>query len=87
MIDIKSMIENESVEDVVMVLAPTLDYSRIDNWYVRNKFEIIGNGLIIKVFTKLIKEGKLCENEVGDVSKGPNWQPPQFVLEKKYGIE
>jgi hypothetical protein len=87
MIDIKSMVENESVEDVIMVLAPKLDYSRIDSWYVQNRFEVIQNGLLIRNFEKLLNEGKLYKDEKGEVFQGPNWQPPQFVKDKKYGIK
>ena len=87
MIDIRSMIENESVEDVVLFLALRLDYTRIDNWFVRYKFEVIAEGLLIRTFYKLIAEGKLAENEKGEVFKGPNWEAPRFVIEEKYGIK
>ena len=84
--DFKSMIENESVEDVVLFLALRLDYPRIDNWFVRYKFEVIAEGLLIRTFYKLIAEGKLCKDEKGGVYKGPNWEAPQFIVDKKYGF-
>ena len=87
MIDIRGMVENESVEDVLLFLALRLDYIHIDNWYVRYKFEVIAEGLLIRTFNKLKAEEKLWKGEKGGVFKGPNWEAPQFVVEKKYGIK
>ena len=86
MIDIKSMVENESVEDVVLFLAPRLDYSRIDSWFVRYKFDVIANGLLIRTFKKLLNGEKFYKDETGKIFKGRNWEAPQFVVDKKYGI-
>ncbi|MGO4745160.1 immunity protein [Serratia quinivorans] len=87
MIDFKKIIENESVEDVLLFFAPRTAYPAIDRMYVRYKFEVIENGLLYPAYEKLLKEGKFSEDEKGHTHKGPNWLPPKFVAEKKYGIE
>lgn len=81
------MVLNESVEDVMLFLAPKFSYPRIDRIYVMHNFDVIANGLLLRTIEKLIREGKLSEDEKGHISRGPNWQAPQFVKDKKYGIE
>lgn len=61
--DFKSMIENESVEDVVLRMALTSSYQGLDRLYVRYKFEVVAEGLLIRTFSKLVAEGKLAEND------------------------
>ncbi len=87
MINFKQLIENENVDDVLLFLAPRTAYPSIDRLYVRYKFGIIEKGLLYPTYVKLLKEGKFSEDEKGHTLKGPNWQAPKFVTEKKYGIE
>nr|WP_024966736.1 hypothetical protein [Pantoea sp. IMH] len=87
MIDFKKMIENESVEDVLLFFAPKRSYPDIDRIYVRYSFEVAAKRELLISFQRLIKEGKLAKNEKGHAIKGPYWQEPVFVTEKRYGIE
>lgn len=88
MIDFRRMLKNESIEDVILYLAPKNHYSSIDRLYVKYKFNIVGDGHLIHIFGRLLKEGELVENTNSPFSgKGPNWKEPKFVTEKKYGIE
>jgi len=87
MINFKEMIENESVEDVLLYFAPIRSYPGIDRMYVRYDFEVAAKRELLFCFQKLVKEGKLAKNEKGRTYKGPNWKEPKFVTEKKYGIK
>ncbi len=87
MIDFKTMIENESVEDILLHFAPIRSYPDIDNMYVRYDFEVAAKCVLLFTYQKLVKEGKLAKDERGRTLKGPNWQAPKFVTDKKYGIE
>ncbi|MEQ4923732.1 immunity protein [Proteus hauseri] len=87
MIDLKSIYQNESVEDVLLYFSPKTTYPSIDRCYVRYKFEVVEKAILIKTMGKLLQEGKLAKDKKGLTIKGPNWQEPQFVTQKKYGIE
>ncbi|WP_428945943.1 immunity protein [Pantoea sp. FN060301] len=87
MIDLKSIIENESVEDILLFLAPRLPWHRIDYWFLHYKSDVIASGELMRITTKMVDEGKLKEDETGHISEGPHWAPPQFVVNKKYGIK
>lgn len=87
MLDLKSIYQNESVEDVVLHFAPQTPYHCIDRMYVNYKFEVIGKGLLLRTYMRLVREGMLIENEKPLPEKGPNWKEPAFVTEKKYGIK
>ena len=87
MIDYKNLFENESVEDIAIYLIPGFSYQHVDRWFVRYNFDVIANGLLLRTTEKLLREGKLSEDEKGHINRGPNWQAPQFVKDKKYGIE
>lgn len=87
MIDFKEMVKNESVEDILLFLAPSRSLPDIDNMFVRYKFDAVGNGELMRTYARLSKEGKLAHNDKGHAIKGPNWKEPAFVTEKKYGIE
>lgn len=84
---IESVVTNESVEDVLLYFAPRTPYPSIDRMYVNYKFDVVANRDLLFTYQRLIKEGKLVEDEKGHTLKGPNWKAPAFVTEKKYGIE
>ncbi len=87
MIDFRQLIENESVEDVLLFFAPRTAYPAIDRLYVQYDFEVASRRVLLFTYQKLVKEGKLAKDERGHTLKGPNWQAPKFVTDKKYGIE
>lgn len=90
MTDFKSMIEKESVRDVVSFFAglkSEIGYPQIDNFFVRYRFDVVSNGTLLKVFQELCKAGIVEWGDKMLVRKGPNWKAPKFVTEKKYGIE
>ncbi|MDK2353118.1 immunity protein [Pseudomonas paraeruginosa] len=86
MLDLEGIYKNESVEDVLLYFAPRTPYPSIDRMYVNYKFEVVANGRLLKTYQRLVREGKLLENEKPLPEKGPNWKEPKFVTEKKYGI-
>jgi hypothetical protein len=86
MIDFKKMIENESIEDVLLHFAPIRSYPDIDRMYVRYNFNAVAKRDLLFCFQKLVEQGKLAKNDRGHAMKGPNWKEPKFVTEKKYGI-
>jgi hypothetical protein len=80
----KLIIENESVEDVLMVFALTASYPSLDRMYTDYKFEAIANQDVWFTLQRLINEGKLSEGHNGKIIKGPNWTAPDFVKSGKY---
>ncbi|WP_199637954.1 immunity protein [Serratia sp. PAMC26656] len=83
---LKEIVKNESVEDVLTFLGPTSDYRKLDRLFTYNKIEVITSGELSARYDDLLKRGVL-QDQNGKVVKGPNWKAPQFVTEKKYGIE
>ncbi|WP_174869697.1 hypothetical protein [Pectobacterium polaris] len=89
MIDLKAIIEKESVSDVVSFFAGStkeISYPRLDNFFVRYRFDVISDGELLKVFDDLLKAGVVEWGEKMLVKKGPNWKEPKFVTDKKYGF-
>jgi len=87
MLDIESIIRNESVEDVLLYFALRTSYPSIDRMYVKYKFEVISSRELMLTHQRLIEEGKLLKTGKPLPEKGPNWKEPEFVKQKKYGIE
>ncbi|WBL71042.1 hypothetical protein [Serratia liquefaciens] len=90
MTDFKSMIEKENVNDVISFFAGLtngIGYPQMDNFFVRYRFDVVGNGELLKVFEELREAGIVEWGDKMLVKKGPNWKAPKFVTEKKYGIE
>ncbi|MFS7162741.1 hypothetical protein AB6825_18425 [Serratia proteamaculans] len=96
MIDYDLMVQNESMEDVILFLVSRGDngvaYPSMDRFFGRHKADEKYDSYNIK----LIEETKKLEG-IGQIfsartygsgyKKGPNWKAPVFVTEKKYGIE
>lgn len=56
MIDFKSMIEKESVFDVISFFSSSkkeIGYPQIDNFFVRYRFDVISNGEFMRTFTRM----------------------------------
>jgi len=87
MSNMEAIIKNESIEDVLLVLAPNTSYPGIDRLYVRFNFDVIENRELFFTYQRLVAEGKLAEDEKGHTIKGPNWKEPAFITEKKYSFE
>lgn len=90
MIDFKTMIEKESVSDVVSFFAGStkgIGYPQLDNFFVRYRFDVVGNGELLKTYERLRKAGIVEWGDKMLIKKGPNWKQPDFVKQKKYGIE
>ncbi|AAS63330.1 immunity protein [Yersinia pestis] len=83
----EKIIQNETVEDVLLAFTPNTAYQGIERMYVRYRFNIVSNRELLFTYQRLIKEAKLAEDEKGHTLKGPNWKEPKFVTDKKYGIE
>lgn len=80
----KLIIENESIEDVLMVFSLTASYPSLDRMYTDYKFEAIANQRVWITLQRLIQEGKLSKDNKGKTIKGPNWVAPEFVRIGKY---
>lgn len=85
MADMKEIIKNETLDDVLTVFALTSDYRQLDRLYTYTNFDVVSSGELSDKYNKLFHNGVL-ENKHGTVVKGPNWKEPQFVTEKKYGF-
>ncbi len=82
----KEIVKNESVEDVLTFLGPTSDYWQLDRLFTYYRFDVITSGELSAKYDELFEKGVL-QDQNGSVVKGPNWQAPKFVTDKKYGIE
>lgn len=87
MSNIKDIVINESVVDVLTALAPNLSQPRIDRLYTSYKFEALETGELWSTYERLLREGVLASGEKGHTIKGPNWKEPAFITEKKYSFE
>ena len=90
MVDFKTMIENESIFDVISFFSRSkkgIGYPKLDNFFVRYRFEVISSGEFMRTFAEMEKNGVVQWGEKMIVLKGPNWKEPKFVTQKKYGIE
>ncbi|MFI8416052.1 hypothetical protein ACQKDS_06245 [Serratia sp. NPDC078593] len=96
MVDYNAMVKNESMADVILYLVGReengIGYPSIDRFFGRynadKKYEAYNIKLIAE--TKLLEEsGKIYSSRTygAGCKKGPNWEEPKFVAEKKYGIE
>ena len=84
---IEDLVKNESVADVLTVLALNLDQPRIDKIYTSYRFETLETGELWNTYDKLFRDGILASEDKGCVIKGPNWKEPAFITEKKYSFE
>ncbi|MBA0188625.1 hypothetical protein [Pectobacterium odoriferum] len=60
MIDLKAIIEKESVSDIVSFFAGStkgIGYPQLDNFFVRYRFDVISDGDLLKVFDDLLNAG------------------------------
>ncbi|WP_081004077.1 hypothetical protein, partial [Pseudomonas amygdali] len=71
MTNIKDIIINETVADVLAVLALNSSLPRIDRLYTAYKFEAIQSGELWGTYTRLFREGILALDENGRTAKGP----------------
>lgn len=84
---IESVITNESVEDVLLYFAPRTSYPSIDRMYVNYKFDVVANGELLRTHQRLFNEGKLKKTGKALPEKGPNWQEPKFVTDRRYATK
>lgn len=87
MLDLEGIFKNESVEDVLLHFAPRTPYPSIDRMYVNYKFDIVADGILLNTYQRLISEGKLLEKGCDLPERGPKWNEPKFVTERKYGVK
>jgi len=87
MSNIKEIILNESIADVLTALAPNSSQPRIDRLYSSYKFEALETGELWSTYEQLFTLGILASDEKGHTIKGPNWKEPAFITEKKYTVE
>ena len=55
--------------------------------YVKYRFDVVANRELLFTYQRLIKEGKLAEDDKGHALKGPIWKEPKFLTDKKYDAE
>ncbi|MFU2327153.1 immunity protein [Pseudomonas sp. NFX98] len=81
---IEQIVKNEPIADIVTAFGVGLGYPSLDRMFSRYRFEVIANGELLRVYAQLFQEGVLANGEGPVPVKGPNWKPPQFVIEKRY---
>ncbi|AUO48665.1 hypothetical protein VP02_12430 [Pseudomonas ogarae] len=81
---IEQIIKNEPLEEIVTVFALLKAPPHLDMMIRRHNRELIQHGELERTYKKLFEAGVLTSGEKGLCVKGPNWEPPQFALEKKY---
>jgi len=80
----KIMLREESIDDLLTLLAPQMPLHRLDPLMIRSRVESITNTELIESFERLYRAGILMAADAGGVVKGPNWQEPEFIKNKKY---
>lgn len=90
MINFKEMVRLEEMRDVIIYLVGRgekgISHPSLDQFFHLNNAE----GKYESYNIRLIREAEDLMNKkiiISGYKKGPFWQTPQFVLEKKYGIE
>lgn len=91
MLNLEQIIKNESVEDIILFFASRpngIGYIRLDSLFVRFRHEVIEEGELLKTTQRMRRE-KIIETRGQSMLyfPGPHWREPQFMAEKKYGIE
>ena len=87
MSNMEKIIKNETVEDVLLAFTPNTAYQGTDRMYVKYRFDVVANRELLFTYQRLIKEGKLAEDDKGHTLKGPIWKEPKFLTDKKYDAE
>lgn len=92
MVDLKSLVENESIADVACSLAGiggdhVLSYIYLDHLYTRYKQTVHQTPEFRKAIRQLIEQQKLVMSAQMGLSRGINWEMPQCRKDKKYGFE
>lgn len=90
MIDLYLLFKNEKVEDIITFFAgfsKSIGYPSMDRLFVRYRFSAIETGEFMNTFHELSEKGVVSLNDKMGLVKGPNWEQPGFVTQRKYGIE
>ncbi|MCL6746884.1 hypothetical protein [Kosakonia sp. R1.Fl] len=90
MIDLKDLFAKENVKDIIIFfagLSKSIGYPHLDRYFVQYRFSAIETGEFMNTFHALSDQGIVSMGDKMSVIKGPNWKEPEFVTEKKYGIE
>nr|WP_024966735.1 hypothetical protein [Pantoea sp. IMH] len=94
MIDFDAMVKNETMGDVILFLVSHrengIDYPTMDRFFGKHKAAEKYKSYNIKLIheVKHLEElGRIFSGKTYIYQKGPNWQVPAFVAEKKYGVE
>lgn len=85
MSNIEQLVNHESLDDIVTVFALIKTPPYLDMMISRYKPETIRHGELQLAYKRLFEKGVLVKGEKGLATKGPNWTPPTFVTEKRYG--
>ncbi|WP_261231276.1 hypothetical protein [Serratia entomophila] len=91
MIDLKSMLEHEKAQDVILFLSGRkpegISHPQLDGYYSMYGSHLISNVELIYLVKKMCENGLISSNGKGGYRKGSNWELPKFASEKKYGIK
>ena len=90
MIDLELLFKNENTESIILFFAgfsKSIRYQSLDKYFTRYRPAAIETGEFMNTFQALGDRGFVAFNDKMGVIKGPNWQEPAFVKQKKYGIE
>lgn len=81
---LEQAVRQESLKDLLSVLAIGLAFPSIDTLFGRYRFEVIARGELCKTYEELFHEGVLAEGNVAVAIPGPNWRFPEFMIERRY---
>ncbi|WP_204127511.1 immunity protein [Pseudomonas ogarae] len=81
---IEQIVRNESIKDIVSAFGIGMAYPSLDRMVGRYRFEVVANGELLRTYARLFEEGVLANGEGPVAVKGPNWQEPEFIKEKRY---
>ncbi|MFI8416050.1 hypothetical protein ACQKDS_06235 [Serratia sp. NPDC078593] len=91
MIDFKTMFDNEEISEIVLFLSGRKDggisHPQLDGYCTTYGNSRISNIELISLVKNMREKNYISSNGKGGYKKGPNWEEPKFVAEKKYGIE
>lgn len=82
---VEQIVKNEPLDDIVAVFALVKPNPHLDMMIRRYNSEILREyGSLESAYSRLFAAGVLAIGDRGLAIKGPNWAPPQFMIENKY---
>ncbi|MFJ5237289.1 hypothetical protein ACIP86_11250 [Pseudomonas neuropathica] len=81
---LEQAVRQENLRDLLSVLAIGLAFPSIDTLFGRYRFKVIARGELWRTYEELFREGVLAEGNAAVAIPGPNWEIPEFMIDKRY---